>query len=258
MTTTNTITKTMTLVGGLLAAGCTPAWASQTETASARNQGAEREREAHHEHRRRRGWEIRAYDVPAEAAERYRVMARTLLRSDGKRSRGHATVAPDGRLVVFASSGVHEDLAKLLAEPREVPAEPAAISVTYWVVGAKRATGEASAPTDPGLKEVRSSLDALSKREGGLSFRLLDTVALRSSTDDLAEHDGERTDVRQSLRTEGGRLVAELRIRTRAAKVGQLATRLDLVPDKPVVVGETAIADSDERLIYLVRADTHE
>ncbi len=241
---------TLGVLGGLATSGCTPAYAQPPEAPSssvarANSQGA---------HGAQRGFRIRAYDVPDGSAVRYRSMARTLLK--GSRSRGEVAIAPDGRLVIAASASVHADLASLFERTGEVAPAPVAVALTYWVVSAKRASAPVTAPvTEPALAEIGDSLSALSKRQGGLSFRLVDRIAIQSSTEARASHRGERTEVEQLLQSRGGVLVADLKIRTEAGKVGSLSTRVAVVPDKAMIIGETAVGEgTDETLIYLVRA----
>lgn len=234
----NTAHITILFALGLGAAGCTPAWAKSDTTKSARKRPA-------------RALKIKAYEVPEGSAERYRSMARTLLATkNGKRSLGRVAVAPDGRVVVVAPTSVHDDLAPLFAPTRALGTPPTEVSLTYWVIGAKRAS---TTTTDALLAEVGAPLEKIAERDGAHAFRLVDRIAVQSTTDARAAHSGQSTDVRQSLHARGSVLVADLQIRTRAAEVGPLDTSIAIVPNTAMVIGETAVAD-DERLIYLVRA----
>lgn len=204
---------------------------------------------------------IRTYEVPKGSAESYRATLRQLLLGPKK---GEVTarvgVLPDGRLAVVGSQQLQKGVEKLIAGMKQLPASPDTVGITYWVVAARPA---AELSFDPSLREISESLAELSKREGGLAFRAIDRVAVRSANDAHATHDGRRTEIRQTVRTEAGIMMANLRIQSSAVRSGPLDTRVPLVPDQPIVIGETGVEPdlwpeksepARTRVFYVVRA----
>jgi hypothetical protein len=205
---------------------------------------------------------IRSYEVPAKSAERYRAMLRNLLISPAKDQLfARVALAPDGRLVVVGRESVQRGVKELLDGMLKQPDAPPSVEVTYWVVAARPST----APSlDASLGEIGDSLRALSKQQGGLSFHAIDRIAVRSLADSSAKHDGRRTEIEQNVQQVNGQLVADVRIHSNAARAGRFDTRVPLVPEQPVVVGEMGVdpdvwpgaegATGDTRLFYIVRA----
>jgi len=204
---------------------------------------------------------IASYEVPAGKAETYRSMLHQLLLGKKKGELfARVGVLPDGRIAVVGSKRIQAGVAKILASMKQMPAPPDMVGVTYWVVAA-RAAPELS--LDPSLQEISATLAELSKREGGLAFRAVDRVAVRSSNDAHATHDGRRTEIRQTVRTEAGTMMADVSIRSSAVRSGALNTRVPLPPNEPIVIGETGVepelwpeeADpARTRIFYVVRA----
>jgi hypothetical protein len=205
--------------------------------------------------------ELRAYDVPKGSAERYRTLLQQLL-SGGKRHDAVARVAvgPDGQLVVAGPKAVQQGVSKILESAHTIPGA-ASVELTYWIVAAR------PAPTltfDDSLKDIGVPLAALSKSHGGLAFRSIDRISMRSSPSTSASHSGRRTEVRQTVRQVEDKLEAELRIRSNTAHAGWVDTLIPLAPSQPVIVGDMGVdpdvwpgseGEGDTQLFYLVRAN---
>jgi hypothetical protein len=204
---------------------------------------------------------IRAYDVPEGSAERYQSVLQHLL-SGTKKGELAARVGatPDGRVVVAGPESIQQGVEKLIAGLKQLPEAPETVGITYWVVAARSAE---QLSLDASLREISDPLTELSKREGGLAFRAIDKIAVRSSNDASASHDGRRTMVKQHVQTQAGKLMAELKIRSSDARSGPLDTRVPLLSGKPIVIGEMGVdpdlwPDGGEpartRVFYVVRA----
>jgi hypothetical protein len=204
---------------------------------------------------------IRSYQVPANGAERYRAMLRNLLISPNKDDLlARVALAPDGRLVVVGRESVQKGVKELLDGMLKQPDAPPSVELTYWVVAARPSKDSS---LDESLGEIGDSLRALSKAQGGLSFRAIDRIAIRSMADSSARHDGRRTEINQNVQQINGQLVADMRIHSVAARAGNLDTRVPLEPQRAVVIGEMGVDPelwpsggdaADTRLFYIVRA----
>jgi hypothetical protein len=207
------------------------------------------------------GLVIRTYEVPEDSAERYASVLRHLLFGTKKGElAARVGVLPDGRLVVVGPMSIQQGVEELVAGMKQLPQGPETVGITYWVVAARSA---AELSLDPSLREIGDPLAELSKREGGLAFRAIDKIAVRSSSDARASHDGRRTEIQQTVHAQGDELLADLKIRSSAARSGPLDTQVPLVPGKPIVLGEMGVEpdlwpDGGEpvrtRVFYVVRA----
>jgi hypothetical protein len=197
--------------------------------------------------------QIRTYQLPEGVdARTFRAYLSDSLRT-GEQNLGTVKTYPDGSLVVTAPVSVHESIEDLLADmarrgPREPEPEPASVTLSYWFLLGRPVQGS-SAPTlaGPGLRpseEIQPVLNEIVKAQGGMEFRLLETLRLTSlDSGDRAEIRGRRIAVAQKVFShESEERLADIKVTIFGSRGVQhsLESRVKLVPDRFVVLGQTA------------------
>jgi hypothetical protein len=163
------------------------------------------------------------------------------------------------RFVLAATPEIHDELDRLLAAMAKSPASPVSstYTVTYWAI-------EADPSNESHIPAELAELDPVLKSLGALGPRTFHTID-RATTRAL---DGARAEIKSralvigqtlSLTPEALELQLELQLHDNP---GQIETKLQLAPDKPIVLGETAMgsaADPAANLVlYVVRAQRAE
>jgi hypothetical protein len=164
------------------------------------------------------------------------------------------------RFVVSATPEIHAELDKLLDSLAKLPAQAASgtYAMTYWAIEAEPSSGDTQVPSDLAeIEPVLKSLGALGARK----FHTIDRVSTRVL-------DGTRADVKSRAMTVGQTLSAdtaslELQLELGVNEVGgHIETKLQLAPDKPIVLGETAMGSASDPaanlVLYVVRAQRAE
>lgn len=202
---------------------------------------------------------LRSYDVPNNGAQRMRGVLRELLWFGGEtkeanRYVGRADVGPDGRLIVLAPESVQEGVRALLAsEGAKKLKEPGTVRIDYWVVAATPG-GDGSVPS--ALQEVSGALAEVQKRDGAVTFTLLEKLSASGLSNEWGSIDGRDTHVRQFANLSDDQLIAELDLQRSGQR---LQTRVRLVPGTVVVLASAGMAskepaDANRSLYFLVRA----
>jgi hypothetical protein len=163
------------------------------------------------------------------------------------------------RFVTGATPEIHAELDKLLEALAKspMPAASGTYTMTYWAIEADPST-DAQVPTDlVEIEPVLKSLGALGPRK----FHTIDRVSTRVLDGTRADVKSRAMTVSQTLSVDSTSLQLQLELGVKDVG-GQIETKLQLEPDKPVVLGETAMgsaADPAANLVlYVVRAQRAE
>ncbi len=165
----------------------------------------------------------------------------------------------DNRFVVALPEQHHAALEQVLASLKTAGAPPTIESyeMTYWIVEATQGDEASIAPDLADITDTLKSLGALGKNK----FRLIDRAAARVIDGDEVGIQSVRTSIKQTLTADTGGLSLALELEQNGDKDKRgpfLRTTLRLKPDKPIVLGESAlsqpIATVDGLLLYVVRA----
>lgn len=163
------------------------------------------------------------------------------------------------RFVIGATPEIHEELDKLLESLAKAPVSTASgtYTMTYWAIEADPSS-DATVPADLAeIDPVLKSLGALGPRK----FHTIDRVSTRVLDGAHAEVKSRELIVDQTLSVDATALELALEL-TMRDNTGRIETKLQLAPDKPVVLGETAMgsaADPAANLVlYVVRAQRAE
>ncbi len=167
------------------------------------------------------------------------------------------------RFVVAATPEIHAELDTLLAAMAKSPPSPvpATYAVTYWAIEADPSSAEQIAPDLAELEPVLKSLAALGPRK----FKTIDRAATRSLDGVRAEIKSHLMYVESTLSVDSDALELQLQLQLHPedAQHSKVETKLQLAPDKPIVLGQTAMsAGSDaggaDLVLYVVRAQRAE
>jgi hypothetical protein len=163
------------------------------------------------------------------------------------------------RFVLAATPAIHDELDRLLAAMAKAPASPVSgtYTVAYWAIEADPSS-ESHVPADLAeLDPVLKSLGALGPR----TFRTIDHATTRALDGSRAEIKSRALVIDQTLSVAPEALELALELTTRDSG-SHIETKLQLAPDKPIVLGETALgsaADPAANLVlYVVRAQRAE
>ena len=207
---------------------------------------------------------LRSYSVPHDLATEVRNAVQEALRSqEGQPSRGRASLAPGGRLMVLAPPSVHRGVENLLAslEEAEPQPKPSTIEITYWVVAGRAANGRQPAIPNA-LREVESVLASTAAALGEQEFGLIERLQLSSRSDARAFTSGAHTSVVQRAYPAGGQIVAHLEINPNGR--ASLETEVKINDGQTVVLAQTSIgsgghlqtnwpAQEGDIVLYIIR-----
>ena len=208
---------------------------------------------------------LRSYSVPHDLATEVRNALQEALRSpEGQPSRGRASLAPGGRLMVLAPPLAHTGVEDLFAslEEAEPPPKPSTIEITYWIVAGRAAEGRK--PVIPNaLKEVESVLNSTAAALGQQEFGLIERLQLSSRSDARAFTTGAFMSVVQRAYPAGGQIVAHLEINPTGR--ASLETEVKIDDGQTVVLAQTSIgseghlhtdwpAEDGDIVLYIIRA----
>ena len=194
---------------------------------------------------------ITSYAVPAGTGERVARMLGELFAqgSATEAAFGRVDVAPDGSVVVLASSSVQAGVADLLGHVTEA-APPKNVSVDYWIV-----LGHAGAASHgAGLEAVGPALDAIEKTSGPRSFELAGhqtVLSLDAERAELTDSQGRSFEQTVSVLAAGA-MLADVAIDARADHRDDIRTRLRLDPGVPIVLAQAE--DAGTVRYYVVSA----
>jgi|HubBroStandDraft_6_1064221.scaffolds.fasta_scaffold143103_4 hypothetical protein len=167
------------------------------------------------------------------------------------------------RFVIAATPEIHAELDTLLAAMAKQPASPAptTYNVTYWAIEADPSTETQLAPDLAELEPVLKSLGALGPRK----FKTIDRAATRSLDGARAEIKSHLMYVESTLSIDSDALQLQLQLQLHPddAQHSKVETKLQLAPDKPIVLGETAMGSGSDAtgadlVLYVVRAQRAE
>jgi hypothetical protein len=163
------------------------------------------------------------------------------------------------RFVTGATPEIHAELDKLLdaLAKSPVPTASGTYAMTYWAIEAEP-SGDVQVPPDLAeIEPVLKSLGALGPRK----FHTIDRVSTRVLDGAHADVSSRALLVNQTLSVDAASLELALEL-TMRDNTGRIETKLQLAPDKPIVLGETAMgsaADPAANLVlYVVRAQRAE
>jgi hypothetical protein len=197
--------------------------------------------------------QIRTYQVPEGIdARQFRGYLADSLRT-GEQNLGTVKNYPDGSLVVTAPVSVHDSIEDLLADmarrgPREPEPAPSSVTLSYWFLLGRPVQGSLR-PTlaSPGLRQsdgIQSVLDEIVKAQGGMEFRLLEKLRLKSlDSGDRAEIRGRRIAIAQKVFShDSEERLADIKVTIFGSRGVQhsLESRIKLEPGRFVVLGQTA------------------
>jgi hypothetical protein len=166
------------------------------------------------------------------------------------------------RFVVSATPEIHAELDKLLESLAQSPAQAASgtYAMTYWAIEAEPSGGDTQVPSDlVEIEPVLKSLGALGPRK----FHTIDRASTRVLDGARADVKSRSLQVEQTLSVDGSALELQLELQVKDAGIaGQVETKLQLAPDKPIVLGETAMGSASDPaanlVLYVVRAQRAE
>ncbi|HEY1549836.1 MAG TPA: hypothetical protein VGG28_18535 [Kofleriaceae bacterium] len=163
------------------------------------------------------------------------------------------------RFVIGATPEIHAALDTLLESLAKSPVPQASgtYTMTYWAIEAEP-SNDVQVPADLAeIEPVLKSLGALGARK----FHTIDRVSTRVLDGTRADVKSRAMTVSQTLSVDGPALELQLELGVKELG-GDIETKLQLAPDKPVVLGETAMgsaADPAANLVlYVVRAQRAE
>ncbi len=221
---------------------------------------------------------LRTYDVPQAAAGPIRIALNSVFvtgpSTGGEKGAeppkyvARADVAPGGKLIVLASEPVQAGVQALVDEVRNhPPAAQQTVELRYWLVeGYPEAKPAAPGPD---LQDVQSALEAISRTDGPLEFKLVQKLRVSSLVNERGEAEGARAKVVQQASVSGNQVVADIRFEFGHLRHHELNTRISVTPEQTVVLGaagydgtEPSVTDSTKTLptppgatlYYLVRA----
>lgn len=179
--------------------------------------------------------EMVVYDAPAGSAQQLRgVLQQAFYQNEGTPPVARATVSPDGKLIVVGPSSVQQGVAGLMKNLGSLKTtQPPTVNFKYWLVLGKKGTG----PLPAELAEISEALGAVSTTGGGLEFELLETLSVRSQSEDDGEVEGRLAKVWQTASVSGGALHARMKIDPSGP--ARLETRVQLDVGQTLVLGES-------------------
>ena len=209
--------------------------------------------------------QLKLYSVPHGLAIDVRNAILEALRSpEGQPSRGRASLAPGGQVMVLASPLVHKGVQNLVSslEGTEQQTRPSSIEITYWVVAGRPASG-GNAALPNALLEVEAALESTADALGPQEFELIERLQVSSRSDARASATGAFTDVAQRAYPADGQIVANLEIRP--AGRASLETEVKMTEGQTVVLAQTGLgsethmrtnrsAEEGDIVLYIVRA----
>lgn len=210
---------------------------------------------------------LKSYDVPQAYASEVGGIVRRLLAAQGdKPALGSASIGPGGRVLVAAPEGIQQGVRELVDSlVANKPAPPATVTIEVWVVAGRPAAEGASAPH---LAEIAPALDAVTKSQGPIEFRLVEKVSLTSVSGQNGSASGANTQLQVTATALKTSVIADLEIDP--AGPSRLNTRVQIANGELVVLGQSGYTPIpgmpyfEERahpegltLFYIVRAQPH-
>ncbi|MGH7282041.1 MAG: hypothetical protein ACRELY_10990 [Polyangiaceae bacterium] len=211
--------------------------------------------------------ELHTYDVPKGVARPLITTFKDAFWVDDKTPPvGHATMTPDGRLLVVAPRNVQAGVQTLVDDvAKHPPVVDSTVELHYWMVMGHPSA--APGPISPGMKEVEPALEEIAKTQGPQNFTLIQHVQLSSLQDEWGKAEASPGD------TAGSKLVISqhalesndmvfARVEIHYGKNDAIETRVNLTTGQTVVLGTTGqryaeapdAGDGDgATLYYLVR-----
>lgn len=163
----------------------------------------------------------------------------------------------DRHLVMTAPVQFHPAIEAIMKQLAAAPAAPSSYEVTYWIVRAEAAAKTTIAPELGEIATVFEGLPGLGTR----SYTMLDHLSARTTDGNKAVLGGQVATVTQELTSmpTSVDLAIEMQIRAPGGtSTGMLETTLQLKPDVPVVLGDSAATVTNLNapaalLLYVVR-----
>jgi hypothetical protein len=189
-------------------------------------------------------WELRSYEVPANARKRVVDVLASLLQDKG-RVRG----GPDGRVLVLAAPSTQKQIEREIVEPlSKSPSAAAAESrspsftLTFWMLLVRPTHGRA-APASPDLPEIAAVIPEIQKASGPSELVLLERMRVMSQDTGTVTR-GRIFQVKQRSSLVGQQVVSDIEMNT-SLEDGPtwqpLESRVSLTPGQLAVVGEIGV-----------------
>jgi hypothetical protein len=198
--------------------------------------------------------DLRTFDVdPQYQQEVFAALRRILTPDEGKipAVNGRVEQLPSGQILVNADAATLEQVEKVLQGMRaRPPAATPQATLRYWAVfGSTGAERTANAPNPPMPPALRAVLEEVQRIHGNLTFRVLGTAALATSSGQLGEADGWPLSVEQTVYVQGNTLNASISMELTGnapnsvgnSRIGNLTVRTNLERGEFVVLGESHV-----------------
>jgi hypothetical protein len=163
----------------------------------------------------------------------------------------------DRHLVMTAPVQYHPAIEAVIKQLSAAPAAPSSYEVTYWIVRAE-AAGKTTIASE--LNEIATVFDGLSAL-GTRSYTMIEHLSARTTDGNRAVLGGQIATVTQELTSMPTAVDLDIELQIRppgAGAPGMLETTLQLKPDVPVVLGDSAATVTNLNapaalLLYVVR-----
>ena len=192
--------------------------------------------------------ELRAFEVPAEHADRLASTLNHVLSGSQENRVGRARTGPGGTVLVAAPSSVIAGVEPLIdaVTSAETPPPPKNLTVSYWLVeGIEGEQGH-----DPSLNSVATTLSSIVEADGPMYFEALTSQRITSLEGERAEAftaNDTRFQQRIDRDPNSGAFVGQVEIAT--DDIGRIETRIALQPDQTAVL---AASDLDGSAVYIL------
>ena len=182
---------------------------------------------------------LRSYDVPAgQAQQTESVLSSVLSGTKNDEITARVEISPNGQLLVLGPPGVHRgvtDFLDKMAQRKPLPPPPT-IEMQYWLGVGQRAD---QTELGSGLDAVAPALETIAGAQGPMRFDKLESMRLRSLSDERGEANGMYVIVGQRASITEGTILSDIEVSTLGGS--RLETRLSLQAEKTVVLGEAGI-----------------
>lgn len=183
---------------------------------------------------------LKTYEVPSAYASEVGAIVRHLLSPMGKEepSRGSASLAPGGRLLVAAPAGFQEGIKEMVDSLNQhKPPPPQPVTLEAWVVVGKPADKAVESPGTKAFGVIAPALDMVMRNQGPMEFALMEKLQLSAVSGEHASTNGATVSMNCTATALQDQILADLRINPDGP--AQFDTRVQLPHGRLMVLGQS-------------------
>lgn len=198
---------------------------------------------------------------PGRAGELANLLQQVLRRGKDNAPLGKATAVDEDRVLLVAPRSIHDGVAQLCEQMKQVPVAPArSVRIDYWLVKVT----DSDVNDTSAVPEIADALAEVSANRGPAEFTVVERASLSSMLNARASTRGATAEFSQVASAHEGSVVADLDVDLdrAAGLVGELRTRVVVGPSQTMVIGlngfeqvRGANTDQVSDLVYVVRAE---